>query len=25
MFAGFVGCNTLLSWLIALGHTCEIC
>jgi len=25
MFAGFVGCNTLLSWLVALGHTCEIC
>ena len=24
-FAGFVGCNTLLSWLVALGHTCEVC
>jgi len=24
-FAGFVGGNTLFSWLVALGHTCEIC
>jgi hypothetical protein len=25
MFAGFVGRNTLFSWLVAHGHTCEIC